>query len=105
MWPVGTVPDPIYPPPCIVNYYGVVSDDTKKLIVFLFDAISIEVSVEELARGTGLTVADVLLAADPALVDTVEWSSSAPAIRLSLTAPGRRAARALCSSQRSGPKR
>ena len=71
------------------------SEDTKKLLVFLFDATAIEVPMEAIARGTGLGSERIRRAAVPELVELVEWSSSDALSRYALTPVGRRAARAL----------
>ncbi len=71
------------------------SEDTKTLLLFLRDATSTEASVGEIARATGLSGARLRAAADPRLVNMVEWCSSDVLVRYALTPAGRQAARGL----------
>jgi hypothetical protein len=72
-----------------------VTEDTKTLLLFLFDASSLEVSVDEIARGTGLGSERIRAAAVPGLVELIEWSSAESRSRYALTPTGRRTAREL----------
>ena len=73
------------------------SEYTKMLLLFLFDATSIEVSVDDIVLGTGLTASQMRDAAVSELVEMIEWCSSAGLVRYGLTPAGRRAARALAA--------
>lgn len=71
----------------------------KTLLLYLFDATSIEASVGEIAVATGLGPDQVRDAAVPGFVEITEWSSSDILVRYGLTPDGRRAARALASAE------
>jgi hypothetical protein len=73
------------------------SEDMKTLLLFLFDAKSIEVSCGEIAEGTGLAGDRIREAAVPEFVEIREWCSSDVLVRYGLTPAGRRAARGLAS--------